>query len=250
MAPRQLKSTIRAQFMELTLQSQTNATKYLDANDWVLDAALADFYNQEPESDEQVEALFNKYASEENPDLISIDGTLSYLEDLRLDPEDPISLTLAYILESPQTGEFHRKLFVKNWLSLSINTLEGMRKYVVSKQKELDSAVSAFEPFYQFVFEFVRGADSRIKLIPHDEATVYWQMLLDPRFPSLAARLAQWYTFVLELKRNITRDTWNMFFKFLVQVVEKDPELLSFYDETSAWPSVIDEFVEWLQEQQ
>lgn len=246
MAPRQLKTSIKEHFIELTLASLATASKFLDAHGWNLDSAAAAFFNSQPSPDPKVVAIFDKYRSTENPDVISIDGTLAYLEDLNLDPEDPISLTLAYVLESPQTGEFRRDPFVRKWLALSVNTLEDMRKHVVEKHRHLSESVEEFEPFYQFVFEFVRGADPRIKTIPHDEAIVYWQMLLDPRFPTAKHRLASWYKFIDSTGKHISRDSWNMFLKFLVQVVVPDPQELSAYDEMSAWPSIIDEYVEWI----
>ncbi|KAF3994416.1 hypothetical protein FT663_01435 [Candidozyma haemuli var. vulneris] len=242
------KTNAKAQFVDITHAKPAVATQFLEEADWNVDNALREYYNQNPPQDPKVGAIFDKYRSPEDKDIISIDGTLEYLSDLGFDPEELLSLTLAYVLESPQTGEFHRDAFVRVWSTLSINTLEGMRQHVVQKQKAMDSSVEEFEPFYQFVFEFVRGSDTRIKVIGFEESVIYWQMLLDTRFPASKERLQQWYEFIEETKKSITRDSWNMFFKFLVQVVEKDPSSLSAYDEASAWPSVVDEYMEWLEE--
>lgn len=224
------------------------ATKFLEEADYNVEEALREYYNQNPPYDSRVEDIFNKYRSPEDENVILIDGTIAYLSDLGIDPDEPLSLTVAYVLESPQTGEFHREVFVRIWLSLSVNTIQGMRQHFDRKQKAMDDSVEEYEPFYQFVFEFVRGSDTRIKVISSEEAVIYWEMLLDKRFPRSAERLQQWYEFVKSSKRSITKDTWNMFFKFLVQVIEKDPESLTAYDEASAWPSVVDEYMEWLEE--
>ena len=45
--------------------------------------------------------------------------------------------------------------------------------------------------------------------------------------------------------RGIPRDTWNMFLNF-VNTVDSD---LSLYDDTEAWPSLFDDFVEWENDQ-
>lgn len=243
-----MKTNAKAQFIDVTHAKPAVATQFLEQADWDVDAALREYYNQNPPQDPKVGEIFDKYKSPENPDLILIDGTLEYLSDLGYDPEELKSLTVAYVLESPQTGEFHRNAFVRVWLTLGVNTIQGMRQYVDEKQLLMERSVEEFEPFYQFLFEFVRGSDSRIKVIGFEEAIIYWQMLLDLRFPTSGERLQQWYEFVQETKKSITRDSWNMFFKFVVQVIESDPLSLSAYDETSAWPSVVDEFMEWLEE--
>lgn len=234
--------------MDVTHAKPAVANQFLEQADWDLEAALREFYNQNPPSDPEVDKIFDRYKSPENPDVILIDGTLEYLNDLGFDPEELKSLTVAYILESPQTGEFHRDAFSRVWLTARVNSIQGMRQFVDEKHSMMERSVEEFEPFYQFVFEFVRGSDSRIKVIGFDEAIIYWQMLLDLRFPASAERLLQWYEFIQETKKNITRDSWNMFFKFVVQVIEKDPDTLSAYDESSAWPSVVDEYMEWLEE--
>ncbi|GBL48274.1 hypothetical_protein [Candidozyma auris] len=242
------KTNAKAQFIDVTQAKSSVATRYLEQADWNVEEALREYYNENPPYDPKLENLFDKYMDPENHDLISIDGTLAYLNDLGIDPEEVLSLIVAYVLKSPQTGEFRRNSFVQIWSSLSINTIDGMRSFLLEKENTMETSVDEFEPFYQFVFEFVRGSDSRIKVISSEEAIIYWQMLLDKRFPKSTERLQQWYEFVQETKKSITRDSWNMFFKFLVQVIEKDPSSLSGYDEASAWPSLVDEYIEWLEE--
>jgi DCN1-like protein 1/2 len=76
-----------------------------------------------------------------------------------------------------------------------------------------------------------------------DTAVAYWNLLLVPRHPIVT----EWTTFVTEnYKRGISKDTWNMILEFTTYY-ESDPSLAS-YDEEAAWPSVIDEFVEYLRE--
>lgn len=253
MKPKVPKPTLRSQFASITNTSSDVANAYLEKYNWNLEEAMHSFFgNLENVSkkhlkpDKALVALFDKYASE-NPDVILIDGTLAYLEDLGFDPEDPISLTLAYILESPQTGEFHREAFLRVWADLHVSRISEMKAYVEQVREELKTS-ELFEKFYRYVYEFVRGSDSRIKTIGYEDAILYWQMLFGerPELDKCQNRLQQWYAYVLENQRNISRDLWNMFLKFIWQVIEQDPENLSAYDEMSAWPSMVDEYVEWL----
>lgn len=194
-------------------------------------------------------ALFDKYKDPEQPDVILIDGTLAYLEDLKFDPEDAISLTLAYVLKSPLTGEFHRKDFLSVWTSLKATLVADMRNHILSKHQNFQTSLKDFEPFYRYVYDFVRGSDTRVKAIGYEEAIMYWKLLfgINPEFLAISERLDQWYTFIGEREKNISKDAWNMFFRFVIEVVLPDPAL-SKYDEMSAWPSVVDEYVEWLEE--
>lgn len=195
-------------------------------------------------------AIYEKYKDPEAPELILVEGTLTYLDDLGFDPEDLISLTLAYVLQSPQTGEFSRLTFLDVWNNLGISSVHAMRKYILDRHKSLTTSPQEFEKLYQYVFDFVRGSDTRIKTIGHDEAVLYWKMLFsaNDEFNKGNKRLDQWYTFISSNERNISKDAWNMFYKFVLQVILSDPENLSGYDEMSAWPSVVDEFMEQLQE--
>jgi len=56
--------------------------------------------------------------------------------------------------------------------------------------------------------------------------------------------LKQWITFLEERKKDlqvITRDTWDLFFDLVKQT---KGELKNFVDD-GAWPSIIDEFIEF-----
>lgn len=81
-----------------------------------------------------------------------------------------------------------------------------------------------------------------------DNAKVYWDVLFSP--PGMAWKtknndwLALWNSFLDEKwTRSVNKDMWNMAFEFALKSMED--ESLSFWNEDGAWPSVIDDFVEW-----
>lgn len=77
----------------------------------------------------------------------------------------------------------------------------------------------------------------------YETAIDYWNLLLAGKFPLLD----QWVTFVSTIyKRNVSKDTWNMIWDF-AKYMRQDPNLEE-YDEEGAWPSAIDEFVEYLKQ--
>jgi len=48
-------------------------------------------------------------------DDITIDGTIKFCEDLKVDPEDVVLLAVAYELKSPQLGRWTRQGWVDGW---------------------------------------------------------------------------------------------------------------------------------------
>ena len=75
-------------------------------------------------------------------------------------------------------------------------------------------------------------------MLPTTMAMPLWKLLFGENSPTF---MDKWYSF-LETKsvRAIPRDTWNMF----LHMVETIKEDFSNYDESEAWPSLFDDFVE------
>lgn len=96
-----------------------------------------------------------------------------------------------------------------------------------------------FKQVYQFTFTYNLTDGARV--LPIEVATDYWRLLLADKF----SRLEDWITFIEDVnQRSVTRDTWDMILEFCIYL-DKNPDLDE-YDEEGAWPSIIDEFVEYL----
>lgn len=68
-----------------------------------------------------------------------------------------------------------------------------------------------------------------------------WRVVLKGRVPFLET----WITFLEETKKKaINKDTWDLFWDFSRQVNAD----FSNYDPSGAWPSTIDEFVDYMAE--
>ena len=66
---------------------------------------------------------------------------------------------------------------------------------------------------------------------------------------TVESRIEQWFEFVRnEYKRSFLKDSWSMFYLFFKDIIIKDPEKFTDYDEMAAWPSVMDEYFEYLRE--
>lgn len=253
MSGRQSQAAIKAHFRSITNALSSDAAAVLEKYHWDLQEAVLAFLSDPSQlknvvADPELEQLYNRYCDRTNPTIILIDGTLQYLADLGLDPEDPRSLTLAYILKSPQTGEFRRSDWEATWMAAGLVSLPQMRAHLDACHHDIYADRSKFEVFYRYVFDFLRGADTRVKSIPAADSAAYWRLLLPDHPLACAERVRQWCEFVEEGARPVTKDTWNMWYKFYAQVVQPDPQALSAYDEMSAWPSLVDEYVEWLRD--
>lgn len=199
-------------------------------------------------ADRDLQALYEKYQDPANPTQIDIDGTLAYLEDLQFDPEDLISLTLAFVLESPTTGVFEKDKFLAVWQEQGIKTVPAMKKYIASRHNAILADLGEFEKLYKFTFDFIKAGPAD-KTVNYELAVSYWQLLFGSldELQESQGRLQEWYEFVgTEYKRDFSRDSWNMFYAFLKDIIRHDPQKFTGYDEMSAWPSVIDEYVEYL----
>lgn len=229
---------------------------------WDLEGALLAYYysnssgkNNKSDRDtvlaahRKVLACFDKYKDPDS-DIILIDGTLAYLEDLGIAPEHCWSLTLAYFLQSPHAGEFHRDSFVEAWMRVGVTSIPDMTRYIEQLHQQLTSTSAEFAKLYAYVFGFVRGPDRGVKTIDYKDAVSYWRLLF-PECAFLAnctERLEQWYQFVEQVQNPVSRDLWDIFLRFVLEILCTDPLNLSSYDEMSVWHSMMDEYVEWLQE--
>lgn len=98
-----------------------------------------------------------------------------------------------------------------------------------------------FKQVYQFTFTYNLADGSRV--LPIEVATDYWRLLLSDKF----SKLDDWIKFIEEVnQRAVTRDTWDMILEFCIYL-DNNPNLED-YDEEGAWPSIIDEFVEYLRD--
>ena len=61
--------------------------------------------------------LFDKYRENatDEPDLVGVDGTMSYLQHLEVDLEGMDSLAVLEIIQAPTMGEITREGFVSGW---------------------------------------------------------------------------------------------------------------------------------------
>ncbi|KAG8746677.1 hypothetical protein FRC10_003981 [Ceratobasidium sp. 414] len=99
------------------------------------------------------------------------------------------------------------------------------------------NADSTYSKFYFFCFTLVKPPQSRN--IDMETATAFWSAILAPKY-TIANELVAFITEKGTYKA-VTKDIWTMVLEFC-KSVKAD---LQGYEEEAAWPSLLDDFVEW-----
>jgi DCN1-like protein 1/2 len=266
MADRRTDDNI-AQFCSITGASTKDAKKLLDKYKR-LDVAIDAYYGESSSasgtdkqavSTAKLNSLFDKYKDPDGTE-ITIDGTLKLCEDLKVDPEDVVLLAVAFELKSPRIGAWTKQGWVQGWKNLGCGTIQGMQSTLVNLKEKLASDSTYFKKVYNYTFEFGRQEGQRS--LSFDTAQEFWKLLLphgmtrgaltrksDGEDADMAGeggwekRYTQWwFDFLAERgARGVSKDVWVMFLEFVRSIDSQ----FSNYDTEGAWPSTIDDFVEY-----
>lgn len=125
-------------------------------------------------------------------------------------------------------------------------TIQAQAAYVRQLVSRLSTDRSLFKKVYKHTF--LAGRERDQKALGLETAVVYWEMLFTKPGWEWKSKnhdwLELWKKFLDEKwTRSVNRDMWNMALEFAFK--SSQDETLSFWSEDGAWPSVIDDFVEW-----
>ncbi|WFD19580.1 Scaffold-type E3 ligase [Malassezia caprae] len=195
-----------------------------------------------------------------DPNLVSYDGSITLLNELGVDPASVDVLPLSFYLESPALGQFTRSEFLNGWLRLGVGA-SSIYDQEELKRQQRESMVQIMNAFranatvlpkfnatekasslkglytavYEYTFAFAR---------PEGQKNL--RMYLKPSFSPAQWDLWKRFLTTASNLRVISKDTWTQFLAFMREI---DPRFET-HDYEAAWPSVIDEFVAWVHEQQ
>jgi DCN1-like protein 1/2 len=130
-----------------------------------------------------------------------------------------------------------------------VETVSYQKEHISDLIKALKSDMALFKRVYRYTFTCTRESGQRS--LPVENALVYWGLLFQsPGVPWVTAStnwLELWGEFLrAKWNKTVNRDMWNQTFEFFLKTMED--ETLSFWNENSAWPGVIDDFVAYVKE--
>ncbi|KAJ6235332.1 rp42 related [Anaeramoeba flamelloides] len=242
-------------FMIFTNAKKEEAVKNLQESNWNLQQSLNNFYTHQKQksygsqkesesttpkvSRQKIHKLFNKY-QDKNNSIMNPGDVERFLIDCNIDPLKIEALILSWYFRSKTMGCFTRDEFCDGMWLLKCDSVEELKKKKSTFQ-DLISDENQFNLFYDFVFIFSKE-DPRHKYLSLDISIILWKLILNQKFQLLE----KWCEF-LKLGKNkhktISLDVWRniLFFSKNVKTIED-------YDPFEAYPVLIDEFVEWLEE--
>lgn len=131
----------------------------------------------------------------------------------------------------------------------SCDTLVKQKAYIKNLQTELPQNRELFESVYKYSFTIARAANS--KQAPLESAIAFWDLLFGSPLSAIKWNSANspwldwWKEFLTSsYNKSVNKDMWNETLKFAKLTLSD--EAMSFWTEESSWPSVIDDFVEWV----
>ncbi|KAJ3030245.1 DCN1-like protein 4 [Rhizophlyctis rosea] len=171
---------------------------------------------------------------------IGPDGLTKLCEDVGISLEGIEILVLAWKLQADKMGYFTKAEWLHGMKSIQADSTNKLIQKLSSLRAVVDDD-DQFKELYDFAFKFAKETDQ--KCVPIDTAKGMWKIVLKPeKYPHINPFLE--FLDDQQPVKVINRDQWSTFLDF-VKTVDLD---LNGYDATSAWPTLIDDYVEWKQE--
>lgn len=174
-------------FIALTQTGEQTAIYCLNQNEWKLDLASDNFF-QNPnhyyrELDrKRIEQMFNKYRDPSDPQRITTDGIIAFLNDLQLSPESKLVLIIAWRFKAETQCEFTRDEFMNGVQQLGVDSIEKLKQKLPVLETELSDPMK-FKDFYQFTFNYAK--ESSQKSLDLEMSIAYWNIVMRDKFKFL-----------------------------------------------------------------
>ncbi|XP_040159198.1 DCN1-like protein 3 [Anopheles arabiensis] len=190
-------------------------------------------------SDNDLNKLFENYKDAQEDAILS-EGIERLCGDLGYKPDDFAILVLAWRLDAGQMCQFTKAEFIQGLQRMNAASIEDIRARLQQIVERLRTDGSEdFKSLYRFTFRF--GLEPGHRILSLDMAISLWRLVFTVHTPDI---LQRWLDFLEQHQniRGVPKDTWNMFLNF-VETCD-----IENYDDTEAWPSLFDDFVEYEQE--
>ncbi|KAK7689051.1 hypothetical protein QCA50_007742 [Cerrena zonata] len=216
----------------------------------------------QPYSQERATELFSRYVDEESRDVIGPEGFEKLCNDANIAMDGAAPLLLAWQFGTAEMAKITKSEWQKGTDELWISSTEVLAvtlrelEDLIVHAKRVAHSKSATEPYnraryrkyshdlkkaynelYMFCFVLAKPETSRSMDI--ETACALWSVLVTPKYPVMKDILE----FIVEkgTYKGVNKDLWTMTLEFC-QLVSPN---LEGYDSDGAWPTMLDEFVNW-----
>lgn len=193
--------------------------------------------------------LFDKYRDDpkNEPDEINVEGTQKMLGEMNIGLDDIGTFVFSELVQSPTLAKITREGFLDGCLDVNADSTTKIRNVVLQRRSQLSSDRDTFRNVYNHAF--VLGLANNQKSLAQEVAAEFWTLLFSQQGFEWRTARTPWLDWWLEFqeskwKKAINKDLWRQTLTFAEETM-KD-ETLGFWSEESSWPSVIDDFVEWI----
>eukprot|EP00056_Hartaetosiga_gracilis_P020166 m.17917 g.17917 ORF g.17917 m.17917 type:complete len:232 (+) comp8214_c0_seq1:69-764(+) len=197
--------------------------------------------NEKKKSIKSTEEWF--YTLSDGGNSFGVDGVMKFCEDVNVPPEDEVLLLFSFYCGCDQMGRFTRDEFCKGMGTINCSNPTTFKHYIPTLRQTLDDK-AVLKEVHRFAYEFAKSAmtTSQKSL---DKATAISMLTIHMR-----KRWPLFKQFISFFKQKtdakiMTKDQWCSLFDFAMVIGDN----MTGYSDEDAWPVLLDEFVEWYQEQ-
>jgi len=164
--------------------------------------------------------------------------------------DDIGAFVFSELVQSPSLGKITREGFLDGCIEANVDSVAKMQNLINARKRNLGSEKEVFRNIYNH--SFLLGLAPNAKSLALDDAAEFWTLLFGPSGLEWRTARTPWLEWWLEFlrtqwKRAVNKDLWRQTLTFARETLRD--EGLGFWSEESSWPSVIDDFVEWVKVQ-
>lgn len=177
--------------------------------------------------------------------MITTERLLKLCDDLGLEPENVALLVLSFKMQAKNMLEYTLQEFITGMNAFGADNVTSLKDNLEKYSASMSNISSSlFSDVYKFAFDYARIPKSQ-KSLTMEVALPLWEILLKSCNWELLDRWLMFLKNEKSLKRGISKDEWRQFLEF-AKTSKVENGVITNLEENSAWPVLLDEFVEYL----
>ena len=197
-----------------------------------------------PSLSDRVAALFDAYKECDEPDAeMDDEGIERFFGDAGIDTQDIAVLVLSWYMKAETMCVYKKEEFCHGMRLLGCDSAQQLGERAESLRMQLLDP-DTFKDFYGYIYAY--ACDVGQRTLSKETALALWGLVLKGREAEVPLA-APWIKFLTDVDKSnaVSKDVWTQAWTFFTTIDED----LGNFDEDGAWPVMLDDFAEWMQEQ-